>query len=409
MVPRMQTTERTAPRWSRARIPAAAAGVICLSIATFAVWLPSAQAATVVDLGAADSFVVLGASTVTNTGPSVLNGDLGVAPGSAITGFPPGIVVGGATHDNDAVAQQAQIDATSAYNTAAGQPSDFDITADLGGQTLVAGAYTAETSAQLTGALTLDGQNNSDSVWLFQIGSTLTTATDSSIVLINEAQACNVFWQVGSSATLGTSTDFVGTILALASVTLVTDTTMDGRALALTGAVTLDSNVFVDPACDIDVDADADADVVVDADTDVVDADTDVVDADVTDADTDVVDVDVVDADTDVVDADTDVVDADTDAVDVDTDVVEEEERDLDTDAVNLDTDTGDVDTDLVDTDTTDVDNDADAGAATPLPGTRNTALPATGFDGLWLIPAATMLLLTGVVLVLVRRRHTGR
>ncbi|WP_309131076.1 ice-binding family protein, partial [Brevibacterium sp.] len=246
---------------------AAAVGVISLVLASINAWAPSAEAATAVNLGTAESFTVLGGSTVTNTGPTILNGDLGVAPGTEITGFPPGIVQGGAIHANDAVAQQAQTDLTTAYDTAAGQPSDFDITADLGGQTLVPGVYTAETAAELTGELTLDAQNDPSAVWIFQIGSTLTTASASSVSLIGGAQRCNVFWQVGSSATLGTDTSFVGTIMALTSVSLVTGTTVDGRALARNGAVTLDSNVITDPRCDDDGDdVDSDANATAEAD-----------------------------------------------------------------------------------------------------------------------------------------------
>jgi hypothetical protein len=201
--------------------------------------------ATAPDLGVAASFAVLGGSTVTNTGPTVVNGDLGVWPGTAITGFPPGIV-NGTIHAGDAVAQQAQSDVTIAYNDLAGQPCDFNLTGqDLGGLTLVQGVYCFDTSAQLTGALVLDAQNDPLAVWVFQMGSTLTTASNSSVAMINGGGPCNVFWKVGSSATLGTDTVFVGNILALESITLTTGAQMEGRALARNGAVTMDSN-FVD-------------------------------------------------------------------------------------------------------------------------------------------------------------------
>ncbi|UKZ70989.1 uncharacterized protein TrAtP1_011957 [Trichoderma atroviride] len=157
-----------------------------------------------VNLGTALSFAVLGGSAVTNTGPSIISGNVGVYPGSAISGFPPGVVVNGVIHMTDAVAAQAQADVTTAYNVAAGLPPDTDLTGqDLGGMTLVAGVYSFSTSAQLTGALVLDGQGDSSSVWVFQIGTTLTTATASSVILIGGASPCNVFWQVGSSATIG--------------------------------------------------------------------------------------------------------------------------------------------------------------------------------------------------------------
>ncbi len=187
---------------------------------------------------------------MTNTGPTVIIGDLGVSPTPAITGFPPGIVVGGTTHAADAVALQAQSDTTTAYNNLAGQACDTELTGqDLGGQTLVAGVYCFSTSAQLTGTLTLDAQGDPSAVWVFQIGSTLTTASNSSVLFINGAQACNVFWQIGSSATIGTGTTFVGNILALTSITLNTNAALSGRALARNGAVTMDSNTISISAC----------------------------------------------------------------------------------------------------------------------------------------------------------------
>jgi len=194
-------------------------------------------------LGAAGSFAVLGASTVTNTGPTVVNGDLGVSPGNAVTGFPPGLVTGTINAGN-AAAASAQNSITTAYNQLAGQACDVNLTGqNLGGLTLTPGAYCFSSSAQLTGTLTLDGQGNPGAVFVFQIGSTLTTASGSRIVLINGAQPCGVFFQVGSSATLGTTTSFVGNILALASITLNTGANNNGAVFARTGAVTLDTNV----------------------------------------------------------------------------------------------------------------------------------------------------------------------
>jgi hypothetical protein len=197
-------------------------------------------------LGSAASFGVLGGSTVTNTGPTIVNGNLGVSPGSAVTGFPPGIVVPpGTIHAGDAVAQQAQSDVTAAYNTLAGRACNVDLTGlDLGGLTLTPGVYCFDTSAQLTGELTLDLQGKADALFIFQIGSTLTTAPGASVVFVNGSPSCNLFWQVGSSATLDTHTLFAGNIVALTSITLNTGASVTGRVLARNGAVTMDSNTI---------------------------------------------------------------------------------------------------------------------------------------------------------------------
>ena len=201
-------------------------------------------------LGTAQSFAVLGGSTVTNTGPTIVTGDLGVSPGMAITGFPPGLVIG-AIHAADAVAAQAQSDTTTAYNALASQTCDttFGVPTDLGGMTLVPGVYCFASSAGLTGALTLNAQGDPNAVWVFKIASTLITASNSSVLVTNGGQQCNVFWQVGSSATLGTGTTFVGSILALTSITLDTNADVSGRTLARNGAVTLDTNDVTISAC----------------------------------------------------------------------------------------------------------------------------------------------------------------
>jgi len=208
-----------------------------------------ALAATQPNLGTADNFAVLAGSTVTNTGPTVITGDLGVSPGTAVTGFPPGIV-NGAQHKADAVALKAKTDLVTGYNDAAGQTPFVDKTGqDLGGQNLTPGVYRFSSSAQLTGKLTLNGQGNSNAVFIFQIGSTLTTASNSSVVLMNGASPCSIWWQIGSSATLGTGTQFQGNLLALTSISLTTGANiLPGRALARNGAVTLDTNRITKPA-----------------------------------------------------------------------------------------------------------------------------------------------------------------
>jgi len=215
---------------------------IVLVLSTVVLQTVSAQTAP--SLGTAASFAVLAGSTATNTGPTVINGNLGVSPGSAVTGFPPGTVVPpGTIHMADAVAAGAQSDNTIAYNALAGQTCNFNLTGqDLGGLTLIPGVYCFASTAQLTGALTLDARGNTGAVFIFQIGTTLTTASNSSVKVINGGSGCNLFWQIGSSATLGTTTSFIGNILALTSITLDTGATVSGRALAQNGAVTLDSS-----------------------------------------------------------------------------------------------------------------------------------------------------------------------
>jgi type VI secretion system secreted protein VgrG len=199
-----------------------------------------------VNLGTAGSFGVLAGSTVTNIGATVINGNVGVAPGAAITGFPPGIVVPPSTeYAADAVALGAKNDLTTGYNFAAGEscPGGDNLTGtDLGGLSLTPGVYCFSSQAQLTGILTLNDEGDPDSVFVFQIGDTLTTASGSSVAFINGSRG-DVFWQVGSSATLGTGTAFEGNILAADSISLNTGATIAcGSALAETGAVTMDTN-----------------------------------------------------------------------------------------------------------------------------------------------------------------------
>ena len=205
--------------------------------------LPAALAGPAApSLGTAQSFAILAGSTVTNTGDTIVTGDLGVSPGTAVTGFPPGIV-NGTIHSADAVAAQAQSDATAAYADLAGHACNTELTGqDLGGLTLTPGVYCFSSSAQLTGALVLDAEGDADGVFVFKIGSTLTTASGSSVSLVNGGNQCRVFWQVGSSATLGTGTAFAGNILALESITLNAGASVIGRILARTAALTLIGN-----------------------------------------------------------------------------------------------------------------------------------------------------------------------
>jgi hypothetical protein len=203
-----------------------------------------------VPLGSAATFGVLAGSTVTSTGATVVNGNLGISPGSALTGFPPGMVIGGTINLANPVAAQAQADLTAAYNNAAGRPCPGPpMPGNIGGTTFLPGVYCNSTSVGITGTVTLNGNGNPNAVFIFQIGSTLTTAAgNSAVVLIGGAVASNVFWQVGSSATLGTNTTFSGTIMALASITATTGVALNGRTLARTGAVTLADNAISVPA-----------------------------------------------------------------------------------------------------------------------------------------------------------------
>ncbi len=202
-----------------------------------------------VDLGTAGADSVLGGQTVTNTGASVLWGDLGVSPGTTITGFPPG-TVDGTTHAGDATAAQAQVDLTAAYNDAAGRTPVTTVATELGGTTLNAGVYdSAAGTFQITGTLTLDAQGDANALFVFRIGSTFTTAAAGNTVLIGEAQSCQVFWQIGSSATLGAGSSLDGTMMAQTSITVGAGSTIRGRALARDGSVTLDSDTFLVPAC----------------------------------------------------------------------------------------------------------------------------------------------------------------
>ena len=216
--------------------------VIALSVVVSALvlgaWPMAALAATQPRLGTAANFAVLAGSTTTNTGPTVISGGLGLFPGTAVTGYPPGHAT--VTHKTDAVARGAKDALVTAYNDLASWRPTRSLTGkDLGGLTLTPGVYTFSSSAQLTGTLTLSGNG----IFIFRTGSSLTTGSNSRVVVTNGANGCGVYWKVGSSATLGSGTQFKGTIVALTSITMVTGATiLPGRALARNGAVTLDSN-----------------------------------------------------------------------------------------------------------------------------------------------------------------------
>lgn len=204
-----------------------------------------------VGLGVASSFAVLSGSAVTNVGPSTLGGDLGVSPGTAVSGFPPGLF-DGVLHAADAVAAQAQADVTQAFGDAASRTPPLLLTGDLGGRILTPGVYRAPSSIGLTGTLTLDAQGDPSAVFVVQVGSTLTTASASRVALINGAQPCNVTWQIGSSATLGSASSFAGNLLAAASISLDDAVTVRGRLLARSGAVTLINDTVVAAPCATD-------------------------------------------------------------------------------------------------------------------------------------------------------------
>ena len=216
-------------------------------MAALAVLATPAQAQS---LGSAENFAVLGASTVTNTGATTITSNVGVSPGSAITGFPPGVIINGGLHAADGPATQAHADFATAYlafEGLASPPANNMSGTDLGGQTLTPGVYRFNTSATSDGLLTFDAQNDPRARFVVQIGTTLITSSNSSVALINGADARNIYFQVGTSVTLGSGSSFIGNLLAYASVTTVSGTTVTGRLLALTGAVTLDTNNVTSP------------------------------------------------------------------------------------------------------------------------------------------------------------------
>lgn len=236
----------------RRRGACAGGGLLVALLLVMASLASGAQAASA--LGRADSFAVLAGSAVTNTGPSVIGGDVGVSPKSSVTGFGLGlgtVLAPGTVHRADRMTSDAQADLAIAYDSAAGRTSTAAITGDLAGRTLVPGVYTSASSVGLNGVLTLDAGGDPDAVFVLQAGSALLVGTSavSGVRLIGGAQACHVFWQVASSATIGAGSTFSGNILAHTSISLKTAATLNGRALAQHGAVTLDTNTITKPAC----------------------------------------------------------------------------------------------------------------------------------------------------------------
>lgn len=229
------------------RFTVALALALALSISSH----KSEAAVTMVDLGSASKFAVLAGAGITIAAPlnsSVIRGDIGTSPTTSITGLE-NLVLSGTNHAGDGVTQQAKIDLNTAYNEASGRAADviFPLIHDIGSQIFTSGIYRAPSSLAVTGSLTLDAGGNANAIWIFLVSSTLTTASSSNIDLINGAQSGNVFWLVGTSATIGTNSDFEGSILAQQSITLTTDAMISGRALAINGAVTMDNNAILIP------------------------------------------------------------------------------------------------------------------------------------------------------------------
>lgn len=247
----MKRTTTKNSRIRRARVAVVSAATLIMLVTVSG---PAQAIALSVPLGTANSFVVLaGTGGITNTGPTTLNGDIGnfPDPSSPAPGYGGALTINGVDHQGDGVTQSAKTDLTAAYLNAAAQVDDFAIVADLGGQTLTPGVYDADATMNLSGpvALTLDANGDPNAVWVFQADADLIVGSGASVSLVDGAQACNVFWQVTSSASIGTDADFVGTILALTSITIDTNATILGRALARNGTVTMDSNTITRAAC----------------------------------------------------------------------------------------------------------------------------------------------------------------
>lgn len=223
-----------------------AAAVVLLGASAFAASTAAAAQAPV-GLGTADSFAVLAGSGITNTGPTTITGDVGTFPTPTETGFS-SVTLNGTNHAGDAVTQDAKDDLVAAYNDAAGRGPVTNVATELGGTTRQAGVYTSPTLG-LTGTLTLDAQGNTDAQFIFLAGSTLIAEAGSRVLLLNGANPCRVVWQVGSSATFKTDTQFAGDVLAYMSITAQTRATFEGRLLARDGAVTLDTNTITKASC----------------------------------------------------------------------------------------------------------------------------------------------------------------
>jgi len=244
-------------RFSQAKTARTVVAIALISAVTLGTFAVRAFAESPVGLGTTSNFAVLAGAGISNTGPTTVSGtaggDMGSSPTGTFTGDTLVTTTGTKYTAVDSVVTAAKDALVTAYNDAAGRTSTATVSADLGGQTLVSGVYTSASSMGLTGNLTLDGAGDPNAVFIFQIGSTLTTASSSTITMINSAQACNVFWQVGESATFGTGSSFVGHVLALTSITATTGATFNGQLLARNGAVTLDTNTIVNDACAVDL------------------------------------------------------------------------------------------------------------------------------------------------------------
>ncbi len=236
-------------RLSRRNVTTAVGLLVIAALLALTLARASGAAAVAIPLGAADSFAILAGSGITNTGPTTVTGDIGTYATTSYVGSA-SVTQNGTNHAGDSVTQNAKTALVTAYNNAAGQgPTSPIVGLTLGGKTLTKGVYNSASTIDLTGTVTLNGEGDTSAVFVIQAGSALTTATSSSVVLINGARSCNVFWQIGSDATLGVSSTFIGTLLVQNNIVLGTGAVVTGRVLASVGAVTLDSNTIAKPGC----------------------------------------------------------------------------------------------------------------------------------------------------------------